>query len=353
MTTITLNRVSKSFEGGIIAVDDVSLQITSGDVLAILGPSSSGKSTLLRLIAGTLKPDSGEVFYGQSNLKDIALRDRGIGMVFQEGALMPQWIAQRSVDFWSRLRNREDEIPERIRRISKITGIGLDKLLGRRPKQLSGGEQQRVSIARALARDMRLLLFDEPFANLDAKFRAEARVELKRLLQEFPATTVYVTHDQTEAVALSHRIAVMRAGKLEQIGTYHDLYTRPINLFVAEFIGIPTINLFLGYTENGQWHGENFGGYPIRRDLSDGTKVAMGIRPEFIRLEDGGIPAVVDIATPFYAERQWLLELRLAKERWQMILPLDQKVEVGTTIYCGLDPEGILYFNPRTGKRIG
>ncbi len=353
MTTITLNRVSKNFEGGIIAVDDVSLQITSGDVLAILGPSGSGKSTLLRLTAGILKPDSGEVFYGQSNLKDIDLKERGIGMVFQEGALMPQWIAQRSVDFWSRLRNRENEIPERIRRISKITGIGLDKLLGRRPKQLSGGEQQRVSIARALARDMRLLLFDEPFANLDAKFRTEARVELKRLLQEFPATTVYVTHDQTEALALSDRIAVMRAGKLEQVGTYRDLYTRPINLFVAEFIGTPTINLFHGYTENGQWRGENFGGYPIRRDLADGTKITMGIRPEFIRVEDGGVPAVIDIAIPFYSERQWLLEVRMAKERWQIILPLDQQVEVGTTIYCGLNPEEILYFDPRTGKRIG
>src|SRR5690606_32741624 len=141
---------------------------------------------------------------------------------------------------------------------------GLEKLLERRPSQLSGGEKQRVAIARALTRDLNLLLFDEPFANLDFKIRTEARIELKRLLREFPVTAVYVTHDQTEAVSLSQRIAIMRAGHFEQVGTYQQLYHSPRNVFVAGFVGTPTMNLFEGKVDDGRWWGDNFGGYPIR-----------------------------------------------------------------------------------------
>ena len=196
---------------------------------------------------------------------------------------MPHWEAVRTVGFFMWLRKREHEVPPRVARISEITGFGLDKLMNRKPAQLSGGERQRVAIARALTRDPRIFLFDEPFSSLDAKLRTSARVELKRLLREFPVTSVYVTHDQNEAVSLAHRIAVMRAGEIEQIGNYQTLYENPRNLFVATFVGVPTINLFEGHVENHHWQGVEFGPYPVRADLADGTSVIVGVRSGVIR----------------------------------------------------------------------
>lgn len=360
MTTVTFEHVTKRFhqriEGEsrtVTAVDNVSLKLISGDVLAILGPSGCGKSTLLRLIAGLEVPDEGTIYYDNVPLSEIDIKDRGVGMVFQNGALMPHWEGWRTVGFFLSLRKREREVPERVAQVAKITGIGLERLLERRPSHLSGGERQRVGIARALARDPRVFLFDEPFANLDAKIRAEARVELKRLLYEFPVTSVYVTHDQIEAIALADRIAVMRDGQIEQVGTYHQLYQNPVNLFVATFIGTPLMNEFKGRVVDGHWQGENFGGYPIRHDLETGTPVTLGIRPENIRLASEGVAAVVDQVTPFFAERYKLLDVHLGSEDWQITVPLDTDVEVGSTIYCELDPQGILFFDTKTGKRIG
>jgi ABC-type sugar transport system ATPase subunit len=360
MTTVIIDHVTKKYqqESGletrfVTAVNDVYLKIASGDVLAILGPSGCGKSTLLRLVAGLLKPDSGQVLYDDVDLNTIPLRERGIGMVFQEGALVPHWESRKSIGFFLELRKREAEVPERLKQISKITGIGLDDLLERRPRQLSGGEKQRIGIARALARDMRVLLFDEPFANLDAKYRTEARVELKRLLNAFPITSIYVTHDQVEAIALSHKIAVMREGRLEQVGTFQQLHDNPQNLFVATFIGTPIMNLFNGRIQNGQWQGENFGGFPIRKDLAEGTKVTAGIRPQHVHIAPDGVYGVVDEVMPYFAERYQLITVHLSGERWLLTVPLDQPIEHGSTIQCAFDPAQILYFETRTGQRIG
>jgi multiple sugar transport system ATP-binding protein len=360
MTTITLDHVSKKFgqQDGlgkitVTAVNDVYLKIASGDVLAILGPSGCGKSTLLRLAAGLMNPDAGHVFYDKTKLEDVPLRERGIGMVFQDGALVPHWESRKSVGFFLSLRKREAEVPERLKQISKITGFGLDVILGRKPGQLSGGEKQRVGIARALARDMRVLFFDEPFANLDAKYRTEARVELKRLLNAFPVTAIYVTHDQVEAIALSHKIAVMRDGHIEQTGTFQQLYDNPQNLFVATFIGTPIMNLFQGRIEDGFWRGENFGGFPMRKDLPGGTKVTAGIRPAFIHLAAEGVYGVVDAVTPFYGERINLVSVHLGGEHWNLVVSLDHHVELGSTIQCAFDPSQILYFDTKTSQRIG
>ncbi len=360
MTSITLEHITKRFgsdqlsgDPPVTAVDDVSLKLHSGDVLAILGPSGCGKSTLLRLIAGIFKPDSGRILYDEVDLRDVPLRERGIGMVFQEGALIPHWESRKSVGFFLSLRQREEEVPEKLHQIAKITGIGLEKLLERRPGQLSGGEKQRVGIARALARDLQVLLFDEPFANLDAKYRTEARVELKRLLNAFPVTSVYVTHDQVEAIALSHRIAIMRAGKIEQVGTYQQLYTSPHNIFVAAFIGSPPINLFKGRSENGHWQGENFGGYPLRRDLAEDTKVTAAIRAEHMHIQEGGVPGVVEQVIPMLAERHQLVTVHLAGETWTLTAPLEPHIEIGSTIYCGLQTDELLFFDTKTGVRIG
>jgi ABC-type sugar transport system ATPase subunit len=274
-------------------------------------------------------------------------------MVFQEDALIPHWVSRLNIDFFLRLRKREQELPERLLRISEITGISLEHLLDRFPDQLSGGERQRVSIARALARDLEILLCDEPFANLDAAYRSKARLELKRLLYEFSVTTLYVTHDQLEAMALADRIAVMNEGKVEQIGTYRQLYDTPQSLFVATFIGVPTINLFAGQAVGGKWQGENFGGYPIRDDLPPNAPVTMGIYPENIHLDNSGVPGVIDEVTRFFSERYQLVDVHLSEERWTLQLPLDRDFRIGDTIYSVLDLEGLLYFDSATGTRIG
>ena len=321
--------------------------------MAILGPSGCGKSTLLRLIAGLATPDSGEILYDQQPLDAVPLQERGIGMVFQEGALMPHWEAEKSVGFFMWLRKRESEVPARVARISEVTGIGLDKLMGRKPSQLSGGEKQRVAIARALTRDPRVFLFDEPFSSLDAKLRTSARVELKRLLHEFPVTSVYVTHDQSEAVSLAHRIAVMRAGTIEQIGDYQTLYENPRNLFVATFIGVPTINLFEGKVSAHRWQGQHFGPYPIRSDLADGASVIVGVRSELFVLADAGVEVTVREAMPFYSERHQVVEVQAGNEHWQLTLPENPVCHPGDTLRCLPDANALLFFDAATGQRIG
>jgi multiple sugar transport system ATP-binding protein len=219
---------------------------------------------------------------------------------------------------------------------------------------LSGGERQRVAIARALTRDPRVFLFDEPFSSLDAKLRTEARVELKKLLREFPVSSIYVTHDQHEAIAIAHRLAIMREGKIEQIGTYATLYDNPINIFVATFLGTPTINLFDGRIERGHWRGDNFGGCPVRGDLEDGSRVTVGIRPESIRLTEDGAATTVESVTPYFSERHVVVEVRAGRERWTLQLPFETAVpSVGETIRCALDDDALLFFDTVSGRRIG
>ena len=360
MTTITLTHLKKRFEQQagdttrtVMAVDDVSLKVADGEVVAVLGPSGCGKSTLLRLVAGLIPPDGGTVLYDNVPLDDIQLKDRGIGMVFQEGALMPHWESVRSVGFFMWLRKRENEVPPRVARISEITGFGLDKMMNRKPSQLSGGERQRVAIARALTRDPRVFLFDEPFSSLDAKLRTSARVELKRLLREFPVTSVYVTHDQNEAVSLAHRIAVMRTGKIEQIGDYQTLYQNPRNLFVATFVGVPTINLFEGRVSEHRWQGEHFGPYPIRSDLPDDAPVIVGVRSESFRLSEDGIPATVVEAMPYYAERYQVVEVKAGRAVWKMTLPPTPAYHPGDIIRVLPDETALFFFDAASGQRIG
>jgi ABC-type sugar transport system ATPase subunit len=356
MTAVTVEHISKKFPledlQSVHALQDVSLYLAEGDSLAIVGPSGCGKTTLLRIIAGLEKPDSGRVLYDHIPLAETVPQDRGIGMVFQNFALIPQWEAERNIGFFLSLRKREHEIPERVRRVSAITGIDIQHLLGRLPSQLSGGEKQRVAIARAFARDLRLLLFDEPFANLDAKFRQNARLQARRLLDQYPVTSIYVTHDQHEASMMARRIAFMREGRVEQLGTYAQLYESPATIHIARSIGVPLMNLFYGWAENGYWMGENFGGYPIRRDLAEGTRLIMGIRPHHIHL-NGEIPAVIDQITPYYAERFTLLDVHLGKEQWQIQVPLEHGFQRGETLYCNIQVEEAIYFDRDTGLRIG
>ncbi|MGJ3238548.1 MAG: ABC transporter ATP-binding protein [Anaerolineae bacterium] len=355
MTKITVENVFKQFQlsdGHMIqAVDGVSLKISEGGTVAIIGPSGCGKTTLLRMIAGLETPDSGRVLYDDEPIALISHEERGIGMIFQDFALMPQWDAQSNIGFFLRLRKREREVPERVHQISKITGFGIEQLMGKLPRQLSGGEKQRVSIARAFARDLKLLLFDEPFVHLDAQLREQARLEARRLLNKYPVTLVYVTHDQREAALMSDHLILMQNGRIEQVGSYRSLYDAPYNIFVAEFIGVPTINLFEGVIRDGRWYGQDFGGLVFPHQDHEGHAVTLGIRPEQISL-DGDIEARVMSVMPYHAERFQLLEVSTGTETWQVQVSYDQVVNSGDTLSVTLPGARRHYFDSRIGTRL-
>jgi ABC-type sugar transport system ATPase subunit len=371
MTTVTLQHIHKAFaseadaragETGRPGLHDIHLKAMSGEIVALLGPSGSGKSTLLRIIAGLATPDSGDVLYDGVPLRSIPLAERGIGMVFQEHALMPHWKARKSVGFFLSLRDRDREFSPRMARIAAITGFNTETLLDRRPHALSGGEQQRVSIARLLMRDPRVFLFDEPFAHLDAPLRQHARIELRRLLSAYPVTGFYVTHDQAEAVGLATRIAVLRDGRIEQAGPYADLYAQPVNLFVAGFIGTPPMNVLAGRVRDGTWAAaDGSGGLPVRRDLPDGAAVHVGVRAEHMRIvpaqagETAAFPlkATVSRVVAAYSERRAWVYAESDGGPLIAFAPLDLAVGAGDRITIALDPAHALFFDPKSERRIG
>lgn len=348
------NDPNQSEQNLLVALDDLSLTTRPGEILGILGPSGCGKTTLLRLAAGLEQPDSGTVLYDQENLNDIPMGDRGIGMVFQNYALYPHLPSVDNIGFFLRLRKRDTEIPERVRDISQIMKIDLGPILGRKPPTLSGGEKQRVAIARCLARDPRVFFFDEPFSNLDAKFRSDARVELKRLLQKYDVTSIYVTHDQQEAIALCHRIAILHHGKLMQIGTHKHLYETPKNTFVAGFLGNPPMNLFPGHVQDHIWRGQTFDWGPVRSDIDDGTRIVLGIRPEhFTANQGGGISAAVELVDVLYGERVKLVYVKIGSQAAVVRLPQHQPVTIGQQLPLGIKPEQVHLFDQQSGQRIG
>ncbi len=360
MTVITLEHINLTFDaqdGLIEALKDIHLRILEGERLALLGPSGCGKTSLLRIVAGLLEPTSGRVLYDNVPSREIAMEDRGIGMVFQDGALMPHWDGRTIIGLFLELRKREDELDERLKEIAQITGLGMKKLLTHRPNALSMGERQRVGIARALARDLQILLLDEPFSSLDAQLRSQARLELQRLLQQFPVTTIYVTHDQVEAMAIANRIVVMREGRIEQTGAYQHLYETPANLFVARFIGVHGLNCLKGEITEDGWQGYGFGPFPIRRDLGTGTAVLLGIRPEHIhpatRGDPGTVTGRIQEITPFFSDRRTMLRVARGIDEWTMFVPLDHGLRPGEILPCRIDPAGILYFDAENGQRIG
>lgn len=335
------------------ALDDVSLTIRDGETLALLGPSGSGKTTLLRVIAGLTEPDEGEVLYDKVPIRDIPLSERGLGIVFENYALYPHLDARSNIGFFDIVRRRHrTEVDARIEHVAQIMGVDIKHLLARKPPTLSGGEQQRVAVARALARDPKLFLFDEPLSNLDAKLRAETRVQIKRLLRHYQITAVYVTHDQTEAIAISERIAIIQAGRIIQVGTYQDVYYRPVNIFVATFLGNPPMNVFEGNAEGDHWQGTGFALRPLRPGLKPGQKVWFGIRPEHIIFEEEGIPVQVELVEPIYNDRVQIVYLSLIGQNCVARIPLEHSVEVGTTAYVRFPDEHIYFFDDETGQRL-
>jgi multiple sugar transport system ATP-binding protein len=283
MAGIVLRGLVKEFPGGVRALDDLDLEIADGEFFALLGPSGCGKTTLLRTIAGLEPPTGGTVHIGIRDVTSLQPGARDVAMVFQDYALFPHMTVSENIAYPLRVKRRPRS--ERDSRASEVAAhLGLSPLLARRPAALSGGQQQRVALARAVAVRPAVFLFDEPLSNLDARLRLEARTFLKQLQRELAVTTVFVTHDQAEALALADRIAVMDAGRLRQVGTPREVFGRPANTFVANFIGSTPMNLLDGIVHDGQISVAG-AAFPAKASsLDDGEKVVVGIRPEYLTL---------------------------------------------------------------------
>jgi multiple sugar transport system ATP-binding protein len=301
--SVTFDHVSKAFPGGktkegqsgsMLAVEDLSFEVGDGEFLILVGPSGCGKSTALRMVAGLEKISAGEIRVDGERINDVPPKDRDIAMVFQNYALYPHMTVAKNLAFG--LRQRKTAREEVTRRVGDVSSmLGLDELLSRRPGQLSGGQRQRVAMGRALVREPRVFLMDEPLSNLDAKLRVQMRAELKKLHHRLSITTIYVTHDQVEAMTLGERIAVMNAGVLQQMGVPQDVYDHPTNVFVAGFIGSPPMNLLRGTVSAGTVSAGAFS-FP-RPGLADGA-VTIGVRPEALRPAVGRPAAGSEIADP-------------------------------------------------------
>ena len=293
MGKLSLRSVRKVYGDTTVAVDDFNLDISEGEFLTLVGPSGSGKSTTLRMIAGLEDISDGEIEIGDTVVNYLPPRDRDIAMVFQNYALYPHLSVRENIAFGLKRSTSlpKDEINQRVEDTAEL--LGIPELLDNKPKELSGGQKQRVATGRAIVRDPEVFLFDEPLSNLDAKLRKHMRTELNRIQQELGTTTVYVTHDQEEAMTMSDRIAILNHGELQQVGSPRKVYNEPVNLFVAQFIGSPSMNIFDGVIGRGSNHFQGQIDYTFSDDIvggfrehTDAEEFVLGIRPESLRIVD-------------------------------------------------------------------
>ncbi|ODT22715.1 MAG: sugar ABC transporter ATP-binding protein [Hyphomicrobium sp. SCN 65-11] len=307
MATVDIRNVRKAF-GSVEVLHGVSVDIADGEFVVLVGPSGCGKSTLLRMLAGLENITGGEIAIGGRVVNTVPPKDRDIAMVFQNYALYPHMTVFDNMAFSMKLAKAPRDVMEReVQKAAKI--LGLEQLLHRFPRQLSGGQRQRVAMGRAIVRNPQVFLFDEPLSNLDAKLRVQMRSEIKELHQRLKVTTVYVTHDQIEAMTMADKIVVMNSGNIEQTGAPLELYDRPANLFVAGFIGSPAMNILPGSTGNGGFVTEGGAVLPMPPSAKNGAGY-YGIRPEHMRLTDGdGIPATVQIVEPTGSETQVMVRI--------------------------------------------
>jgi ABC-type sugar transport system ATPase subunit len=344
-------------DGLIHALDSVDLSIRNGETLAILGPSGCGKSSLLRVVAGLAEPRRGGVYFDGVEVTDTAPGDRNVGVVFQDYALYPHMESKRNLSFFFTVNQRADESEDRVRDVCEIMGEGFEDLLDRKPRKLSGGEQQRVAVGRCIIRDPSVFLLDEPLSNLDARLRATLRLQLKRLLQHFGITAIYVTHDQSEAVALADRIALMQSGQISQVGTYRELYDRPHNTFVAGFLGEPPMNLLPGRVHQGnvQVGGWDLSSTESKLRILEGENITLGIRPEHVIVgEDNRISASwleVETVQRLVSEREQLTTFRVGQSRLIARHKPNAKVRNGSKVAVCFSASNMYVFD-RRGMRV-
>jgi ABC-type sugar transport system ATPase subunit len=334
MAPITFDHLTKRFDQT-TAVDDLSLDVADGEFLVLVGPSGCGKTTALRMLAGLEEITSGRILIGDRVVNHLAPGARDVAMVFQSYALYPHMTVYENLAFG--LRNRRTakaEIDDRVRRAAEILDLG--GLLKRKPKQLSGGQRQRVALGRAIVREPSAFLMDEPLSNLDAALRVATRAEILKLQQRLGTTTIYVTHDQVEAMTMGDRIAVMRSGVLQQVGTPEELYTRPANLFVAGFIGSPAMN-FVRAAE--------LGGIDPGR--------VVGFRPEHVQLgKDGGVEFSARVEVVEYLGDEQLVHLALRETPVLAKLPVEQRVASGEELACCVPREKLHLFDEQTERAV-
>ena len=362
MARVTLEGVQKIYQDRAtvhVAVHEVSLEVGEGEFLVLVGPSGCGKTTTLRMVAGLESVSSGTIRIGDRIVNDVPARDRDIAMVFQNYALYPHMTVRDNLAFALKLRNQSrSDIDSRVREVADL--LGIEELLQRKPKQLSGGQRQRVALGRAIVRQPAVFLFDEPLSNLDAKLRVQMRRELAALRRRLGTTTLYVTHDQVEAMTLGDRIVVMHAGRVQQIGSPLDIYDRPANLFVAGFLGSPPMNQVAGQLvqRDGLQFEAAAGGLTMAISgpqapsrLPTGA-VVLGVRPEAIRPVAGepGFHATVESVEPLGYES--LVTVRAGA------IPVTLRVDagvsplLGSTMACSILPEGCHWFEQESGVRI-
>ena len=353
MASVAIRDVRKAF-GATSVIHGVDISIGDGEFVVLVGPSGCGKSTLLRMIAGLENITAGEIRIGERVVNHVPPKERDVAMVFQNYALYPHMTVADNMAFSMKLRGApKNEIDERVNRAATI--LGLSQLLQRFPRQLSGGQRQRVAMGRAIVRDPQVFLFDEPLSNLDAKLRVQMRTEIKELHQRLKTTTIYVTHDQIEAMTMADKIVVMHDGLVEQIGAPLDLYDRPDNLFVAGFIGSPAMNMLNGHIRaNGSVAFEGPAGVKFALGTapsgSDGRPAVFGVRPEHFALADDGAEAEVQVVEPTGSELQVVAKLggsdiiAVFRERHQF--------KPGDKIRLKPDPRLVHLFDEQSGKRM-
>jgi multiple sugar transport system ATP-binding protein len=353
MSSVQINNVRKSY-GAVPILHGVSVDIDDGEFVILVGPSGCGKSTLLRMIAGLETITAGQIRIGERVVNNLEPKERDIAMVFQNYALYPQMTVAQNMGFALEMRGlKRPEISKKVEEAAAI--LGLQPLLQRKPAQLSGGQRQRVAMGRAIVRDPKVFLFDEPLSNLDAKLRVQMRAEIKALQQRLSTTTVYVTHDQIEAMTMADKIVVMQGGRVEQIGAPLDLYDKPVNRFVAGFLGSPAMNYVEGTLRSqGEPRLELAGGQSIllsrMPDGSNGRKVVFGIRPEEIRIAGEGVDARLIVVEPTGSET--LLSIDFAGQELTCLLRERAGLSPGQEVKLSFASEAVHFFDPETGERI-
>ncbi len=356
MHSISVKDLTLNF-GAVSVLKNLNLDVAEGEFIVLLGPSGCGKSTLLNCLAGLLDISDGQIFIKNKNVTWAEPSERGIGMVFQSYALYPQMTVRGNLSFGLKnARVPADEIARRVARAAEILQIG--PLLDRKPAALSGGQRQRVAIGRALVRDVDVFLFDEPLSNLDAKLRSELRVEIKRLHTRLKNTMVYVTHDQIEALTLADRIAVMRGGIIQQLDAPQVIYNRPANLYVAGFIGSPSMNMLHGAVKNGIFLSGD-----ITLDLAgydggaivDRERAILGLRPEHLSIQTEArvgqtIAATVEIDEPMGADS--LVWLTTGGQQLSVRVPVERRLEPGTPVHLRVDMPKASLFDADSEQRV-
>ncbi|QCG94538.1 sn-glycerol-3-phosphate ABC transporter ATP-binding protein UgpC [Azospirillum sp. TSA2s] len=349
MTSVNIANVHKSF-GATHILRGVSVDIEDGEFVILVGPSGCGKSTLLRMIAGLETVSAGEIRIGPRVVNNVPPKERDIAMVFQSYALYPHMTVAENMAFSLNLRKAPKEaITQRVDHAARILGLGA--LLDRYPRQLSGGQRQRVAMGRAIVRDPQVFLFDEPLSNLDAKLRVAMRSEIKELHQRLKTTTIYVTHDQIEAMTMASKIVVMRDGAIEQIGAPLDLYDRPDNIFVAGFIGSPAMNFLNGRTEGNTFITQDGFRLPLSDVAPASERAAVyGIRPEHFSLTDAGVPVEVVVVEPTGSETQ--IVVRSGSQEIVCVFRDRVLPKPGETIRILPDAARVHLFDTASGRRL-